>query len=105
MSKIQGKYRVMIIDIAEDKVVFDEFCDVVLGGCAKNSEDGKRCSDVKGIGAANCNLFAGMAACMAAEKIVQKHKNKLAKGILNDITGGDVDSVLDKFLEERMEEE
>lgn len=97
-KKINAAFRLMIIDIEEDRIVLDEFCDVALGGYARNSENGKSCADVKGICVAKCNVMTGLGASMAAEKIIEKHKKNVIAGLLVDVSGGDLESAIDEIF-------
>ncbi len=102
-NKANAAYRLMVIDIEEDKIILDEFCDVFLGAYAKNSEDGKRVVDAKGSSLVKSNYYGVAAACMAAEKIIEKNRNRLVKEILNDAGVGDVENIIDNVLGKEVE--
>ena len=85
MSKIKHAYRLMVIDIEEDKVVVDEFCDAVVAGIATN-----RCkpgfTDNQEIIACKCGLLAGTAAVEAAEQAVMTQKKQIIKSFMEKAT-------------------
>ena len=97
-NKVNAAYRLMVIDIEEDKIILDEFCDVFLGAYAKNSEGGKRVVDAKGTSLVKSSYYGVAAACMAAEKIIEKNKKRIVKEILSDAGAGDIENVIDNVL-------
>jgi hypothetical protein len=74
MGEVKHAFRLMLIDINEDKVLVDEFCDAVVAGTAQNPEEGKKQEGGNIISFCRCGLSAGMAATIAAEEAIQKHK-------------------------------
>lgn len=85
MSKIKHAYRLMVIDIEEDKVVIDEFCDAVVAGIAANGcKPGF--TDNQEIIACKCGLLAGTAAVDAAEKAVMTQKKQIIKSFMKKAT-------------------
>lgn len=85
MSDVKHNFRFMIIDIEEDKVVVDEFCDAVVAGIATNG-----CTpgfaDSQEILACKCGLLAGTAAVGAAEKAVMTQKKQIIKSFMEKAT-------------------
>lgn len=85
MSKIKHAYRLMVIDIEEDKVVVDEFCDAVVAGIAANGcKPGLTYS--REIIACKCGLRAGTAAVDAAQKAVMTQKKQIIKSFMEKAT-------------------
>lgn len=99
MSEVKHAFRLMIIDIDEDKVVVDEFCDAVIAGAAKNPEEGKQQDSGTVIAACRCCLTAGMAAVVAAEEAVQKQKRKIVASFLEKGGVGNVEDLVKAVLE------
>lgn len=80
-NEIKHNFRFMIIDIKEDKVVVDEFCDAVVAGIATNGcKPGF--TDSQEIIACKCGLLAGTAAVDAAEKAVMTQKKQIIKSFM-----------------------
>ena len=85
MSNVNKSFRIMIIDIAEDKIVVDEFCDAVVAGIADNGcKPGF--TDSQEIIACKCGLNAGTAAVVAAEKAVMTQKKQIIKSFMEKAT-------------------
>lgn len=98
MSEIKHAYRLMVIDIEEDKVVIDEFCDCIVGGVGKNvEEEGKTGSSV--LVMQNGFAFTGVAAVEAAEKAVKLQKRKLVEGFLTTASPEEIAEVIAKGRE------
>lgn len=84
-NEIKHNFRFMIIDIEEDKVVVDEFCDAVVAGIATNGcKPGF--TDSQEILACKCGLLAGTAAVGAAEKAVMTQKKQIIKSFMEKAT-------------------
>ena len=84
-NEIKHNFRFMIIDIKEDKVVVDEFCDAVVAGIATNGcKPGF--TDRQEIIACKCGLLAGAAAVDAAEKAVMTQKKQIIKSFMEKAT-------------------
>ena len=98
-KKINAAFRLMIIDIEEDKLILDEFCDAIIGGIAKEPTEGKK-GLVMGnvLNAVKCGIPAGVAAVSAAEDAIEFHKKKTCKLFAEKIGLGDLDSMIDKIL-------
>lgn len=85
MSNVNKSFRIMIIDIAEDKIVVDEFCDAIVTGIASSGDnigetEGSEITCVKG------NVFAGIAVVAAAEKAVMTQKKQIIKSFMKKAT-------------------
>lgn len=102
MSKIKHAYRLMVIDIEEDKVVIDEFCDAIVAGVATN---GGSLEEAKGtqLLASKSNLFAGIAVVAAAEKAIMRQKRKFVKSFMKNASPEDIAAALN--IEEDGEDE
>lgn len=74
----------MLIDIKEDKILVDEFCDAVVAGTAQNPEEDKLQEFGSAIGACRCGLSTVIAAAAAAEESIQKQKNKTIESFLRE---------------------
>ena len=98
MSKIKHAYRLMVIDIEEDKVVIDEFCDCIVGGIGKQvEEEGKTGSAVMCI--QNGLALTGVAAVEAAEDAVKRQKRKLVEEFFKNASPEEVAEVIKKSCE------
>ena len=97
--KVNASYRLMIIDIEEDRIVLDEFCDAIIGGIAKESTEGKK-GLVMGnvLNAVKCGIPAGVAAVSAAEDAIGLHKKMTCKLFAEKMGFGNLDSMIDKIL-------
>ena len=88
-NEIKHNFRFMIIDIEEDKVVVDEFCDAVVAGIATNG-----CTpgfaDGREILACKCGLLAGTVAVNAAEKAVMTQKKQIIKSFMKKATSEEI---------------
>ena len=89
MSEVKHSFRVMVIDITEDKVVVDEFCDAIVAGLASN--DGKIGKyDGSEIVASKCNFIAGIGAVEAAERAVMRQKKEFVKSFMKQASPEDI---------------
>lgn len=93
MSKIKHAYRLMVIDIGEDKVVVDEFCDAIVAGVATN---GGSHEETKGteLLASKSDLFAGIAVVAAAEKAIMRQKREFVKSFMKNASPEDIAAAL-----------
>lgn len=85
MSEIKHSFRIMIIDIEEDKVVIDEFADAIVGGIAKNGSSLKN-NERSEICACKCSFIAGIGAVEAAEKAIMTQKRQVVKSFMEKAT-------------------
>lgn len=85
MSEIKHSFRIMVIDIEEDKVVIDEFADAIVGGIAKNVSTPKEIEKSE-ICACKCSLIAGIGAVEAAEKAIMTQKRQVVKSFMEKAT-------------------
>lgn len=92
MSEAKHAFRLMLIDINEDKILVDEFCDAVVAGTAQDPEEGKKQEDGNVIVACRCGLATGIAVVAAAEEAIQKQK---AKTVASFLKKGGVENVED----------
>jgi hypothetical protein len=92
----------MVIDIEEDKVVIDEFCDAIVAGVATN---GGSLEDTKGkeLLASKSDLFAGIAVVGAAEKAIMRQKREFVKSFMQNVSPEDIAAALN--MEEDVEDE
>ena len=98
MSETKHAYRLMVIDIEEDKVVIDEFCDCIVGGVGKKvEEEGKTGSAV--LVMQNGWALTGVAAVEAAEKAVKLQKRKLVTEFLKTASPEEIAEVIKKGRE------
>lgn len=99
MSEVKHAFRLMIIDINEDKVLVDEFCDAVVAGTAQNPEEGKKQEDGDVLVACKCCLSTGVAAVVAAEEAVQNQKMEMVASFLEKGGVGNVEDLVKAALE------
>lgn len=85
MSEIKHSFRIMIIDIDEDKVVVDEFADAIVGGFAKSGSTPKEIEKSE-ICACKCSFIAGIGAVEAAEKAIMTQKRQVVKSFMEKAT-------------------
>lgn len=102
MSNVNKSFRIMIIDIAEDKVVVDEFCDAIVAGIASSGDnigktEGSEIVCVKG------NVLAGIAVVAAAEKAIMRQKREFVKSFMKNASPEDIAAALN--IEEDGEDE
>jgi hypothetical protein len=92
----------MVIDIEEDKVVIDEFCDAIVAGVATN---GGSPEETKGkeLLASKSDLFAGIAVVGAAEKAIMRQKREFVKSFMQNASPEDIAAALN--MEEDVEDE
>ena len=83
-NKIKHSFRFMIIDIEEDKVVVDEFCDAVVVGAAQTRE-GMPPQPIE-IAACKSGYIEGVFAVTAAEKAVMTQKKKIINSFMEKAT-------------------
>ena len=85
MSKENPSFRIMIIDLAEDKVVVDQFADAIVCGIGRN---GDKKNEIEGseLLACKCNFVAGVGAVNAAEKAIRRQKMEIIKNFMNNAT-------------------
>ena len=93
MSNVNKSFRIMIIDIAEDKVVVDEFCDAIVAGIASSGDviEETSCSEivcVKG------NVLAGIAVTGAAEKAIMRQKREFVRSFMKNASPEDIAAAL-----------
>lgn len=93
MSEIKHAYRLMVIDIEEDKVVIDEFCDAIVAGVATN---GGSPEDTKGkeLLCSKSDLFAGIAVVVAAEKAIMRQKREFVRSFMKKASPEDIAAAL-----------
>ena len=89
MSNVNKSFRIMIIDIAEDKVVVDEFCDAIVAGIASSGgpieeTEGREIACVKG------NVLAGIAVTGAAEKAIMRQKREFVRSFMKNASPEDI---------------
>ena len=99
MSENKHAFRLMVIDIEEDKVVVDELCDAIVAGTAKSPEDGEGRGTHNVLSASKCALPIGIAAIMAAEKAVKETKIKTIETFLTK-DDGSIGKMISEMLEE-----
>lgn len=99
MSEAKHAFRLMIIDIDEDKILVDEFCDAVIAGTAQNPEEGKKQEGGNIIGACRCALLTSVAAMSAAEEAVRKQKAKVVASLLEEDGIGNAQDLMKAVLE------
>lgn len=99
MSEVKHAFRLMIIDIDEDKVVVDEFCDAVIAGAAKNPEKGNQYDGGNVIVACRCGLGASVAAMASATEAVRKQKAKVVASLLEEDGIGNAQDLMKAVLE------
>ena len=93
MSEVKHSFRVMVIDIAEDKVVVDEFCDAIVAGLASNGGKIREYNSSE-IVACKCNFIAGIGAVEAAERAVMKQKKEFVKSFMKKASPEDIAKAL-----------
>lgn len=84
MSEIKHSLRLMIIDIEEDKVVVDEFCDSVIAGVAQKRE--AMIPQKIEIAASKSGYIEGIFAVEAAESAIRTQKTKIIKTFMENAT-------------------
>ena len=85
MSEIKHSFRIMIIDIDEDKVVVDEFADAIVGGFVKSGSTPKDIEKSE-ICACKCSFIVGIGAVEAAEKAIMTQKRQVVKSFMEKAT-------------------
>ena len=85
MSEIKHSFRIMVIDIEEDKIVIDEFADAIVGGIAKNGRTLKNIEKTE-ICACKCSFAAGVGAVAAAEVAIKTQKKQVIKSFMEKAT-------------------
>lgn len=85
MSEIKHSFRIMIIDIDEDKVVVDEFADAIVGGIAKNGSTPKDIERAE-VCVCKCDFISGIRAVEAAEKAIMTQKKQVIKSFMEKAT-------------------
>lgn len=94
MSEIKHAYRLMVIDIEEDKVVIDEFCDAIVAGVARENKEFEE-SECNSITCCRVENVAVVAASVdAAEKAIKKQKGN----IIEDISKIGVPKIIKKIF-------
>lgn len=99
MSEVKHAFRLMIIDIDEDKILVDEFCDAVVAGTAQKPEEGKKQEGGNVIAACRCALITSVAAMSAAEEAVRKQKAKVVASLLEEDGSGNVEDLVKAVLD------
>ena len=98
MSEIKHAYRLMVIDIEEDKVVVDAFCDCIVGGLGQTSEEeGKTGAEALVI--QKGWALTGVAAVEAAENAVKLQKRTLVEEFLKTASPEEIAEVIKKGRE------
>lgn len=93
MSNVNKSFRIMIIDIAEDKVVVDEFCDAIVAGIASSGGTIKE-TEVSEIVCVKGNLLAGIAVTAAAEKAIMRQKREFVRSFMKNASPEDIAAAL-----------
>ena len=102
MSKIEHAYRLMVIDIEEDKVVIDEFCDAIVAGVATNGGSLEK-TEGKELLASKSDVFAGISVVAAAEKAIMRQKREFVKSFMKNASPEDIAAALN--IEEDVNDE
>lgn len=97
MSEIKHSLRLMIIDIEEDKVVVDEFCDSVIAGVAQKRE--AMPPQKIEIAACKSGYIEGIFAVEAAESAIRTQKKKIIKTFMEKAPSEVVEEVLGSDME------
>ena len=96
MKEHHNKLRIMVIDIEEDKLIVDEFCDSIVVGLGRSDVNGdisgKKLVILKG------GIHSAVAAIAEAEGSAGKAKSKLVGRVMEQYRGGDIDEYLEKLL-------
>lgn len=102
MSETKYAYRLMVIDIKEDKVVVDEFCDAIVAGIASSGDNigETECSEIACV---KGNVLAGIAVVDAAEKAIMRQKREFVKSFMKNASPEDIAAALN--IEEDGEDE
>ena len=94
MSEIKHAYRLMVIDIEEDKLVIDEFFDAIVAGVARENKEFEK-SECNSIACCRVENIAVVAASVdAAEKAIEKQKGN----IIEDISKIGVPKIIKKIF-------
>ena len=78
-------FRIMVIDIAEDKLVLDEFCDAIIVGISRSDGDPK-INEAKEFMAAKCHILTQSCSVKAAEKAIATAKKEVVESFMRDAT-------------------
>ena len=93
MSEVKHSLRLMVIDIEEDKVVVDEFCDSFVGGLSAKTENIKKPDNIE-LCVCKCGLIPGIGAVTAAEKAIMMQKKQIIKAFAEQAPSEVVEEVL-----------
>jgi hypothetical protein len=83
----------MIIDIAEDKIVVDEFCDAIVAGIASSGDNIEK-TEGSEIGCVKGNILAGIAVVGAAEKAIERQKREFVRNFMKKASPEDIAAAL-----------
>ena len=97
MSEVKHSLRLMIIDIEEDKIVVDEFCDSVIVGAAQTRETMP--PQKIEIAASKSGYIEGIFAVEAAESAIRTQKKKIIKTFMEKATPEEIKEVLGSDVE------
>ena len=102
MEENHNKLRIMVIDIEEDKLIVDEFCDSIVVGLGRSDANG----DISGkkLGILKGGIYSAVAAINSAEGAADKTKSKLVGRVMEQYRGGDIDEYLEKLLKGELNE-
>lgn len=92
-NEIKHAYRLMVIDIEQDKVVIDEFCDAIVSGVATNGGSPEETNGTELL-ASKSDLFAGIAVVAAAEKAIMRQKREFVKSFMKNASLKDIAAAL-----------
>lgn len=85
MSEIKHSFRIMIIDIENDRGVVDEFADAIVGGIAKNGSSPKNIDRAE-LCICRSGFAAGIGAIESAEKAIMTQKKQVIKSFMEKAT-------------------
>ena len=102
MEKNHNKLRIMVIDIKEDKLILDEFCDSIVAGLSRFDADSGIAQ--KKLGALKGDLASAIAAITGAEGAADQAKRELVNKVMEQYRGGDIDEYLEKLLKGELNE-
>ena len=93
MSNVNKSFRIMIIDIAKDKVVVDEFCDAIVAGIASSADNigETECSEIACV---KGNILAGISVVTAAEKAIMRLKREFVRSFMKNASPEDIAAAL-----------
>jgi hypothetical protein len=95
MSKSKNKYKVIIIDVLEDKILENISCDAIIAGYAQKPDDERSMCGSVTLSCGDIGVTGG--AIDAAEKAASRAEEKIIKSFLKNVEKEFAEDLLEKM--------